>query len=185
MWQKLRTLHARKVLLGLSWLELGGIGVAALIAFLVFSPARQPTLAEYVAEHPDAKVFDKGLVTLSGIEANCNNLPIVFDTSFPDDAGAWQQSGFIAVNPSTLFKREKVQQVFTFYHECGHMNGIDDEQEADCYSIRAGVKAGWIDAAGIETLCRFWRPLRGDNTHASGPERCAEMQRCFAEATRK
>lgn len=183
LWQRLIAFLRKDALLGLSRLEAAGVVAAAAVAFVLFSPPGPPTLAQYVGERGGAlKVIDDGVITLAGAPAHCNHLPIVLDDVFEDHAAAWPQTGFMIVNRKFLDPLPRVQQLFTFYHECGHMNGVEGELAADCYSIKAGAKAGWLDAAGVETLCQYWRPLAGDATHPAGVERCANMQRCFREA---
>jgi len=48
--------------------------------------------------------------------------------------------------------------------------------------VTRGQAQGWLDAAGVEAICAFWKPYAGDNKHLPGPERCELMKRCFARA---
>jgi hypothetical protein len=56
---------------------------------------------------------------------------------------------------------------------------------ADCYAVMRGQAQGWLDAAGVQTICDFWGKTKSAGGHLPGPERCALMQRCFARAMRR
>jgi len=89
---------------------------------------------------------------------------------------------FIILNPARMQKLPKVVRLYAFGHECGHqLHGVSEEM-ADCYAVTRGQAQGWLDAAGVEAICAFWKPYAGDNKHLPGPERCELMKRCFAKA---
>ena len=160
------------------------IPALALAAFFWFSPAPAPTLEEYVKEAAlrkgaDIGIYNEGTIDLDGFAANCRNTPIVTDNTFDDHAAAWPQSHFIIVNQKYFAALPKVQKLFTFYHECGHIVGHVSELDADCYGIRAGVRLGWLDQKGLEQLCAYWRPKKGDKVHPPGKLRCQRMIECF------
>lgn len=165
-----------------SLIEWGAVAGIAFAAYYAFSPASPPTLEEYVATaSAPVKTISSGTVELAGTPANCNNFPLVLDNNFEDHGGAWPQSGFMILNPKFLFSLPKAQQFFTFYHECGHMSGLKPELDADCYSIKHGRKNGWLDQKGLDQLCAYWLPKKGDSVHPSGKIRCEHMISCFNE----
>jgi len=170
----------KAVLFGFGWLEIILVLVAAAGLFWFFSPSGPPTIAQYVADrNGKVAVLQSGEIIFNGVAASCNNAPIVLDDSFEDHAAAWPSSGFIIVNRKFMDPLPEAQQLFTFYHECGHMNGHVAELDADCYSIKRGHKSGWLDEKGLEQLCAYWRPKKGDKKHPPGPVRCKHMIECF------
>jgi hypothetical protein len=58
-------------------------------------------------------------------------------------------------------------KLWIYSHECG-----PDENKADCFAVRRGRAAGWLDAKGLDEVCSFISVARPDAAHASGPERC-------------
>ncbi len=158
--------------------------VLALGAFWFFSPAAAPTLEEYVTaaktkEGGHVRTIPSGNITLDGFAANCHNTPIVYDNNFEDHAAAWPQSNFIIINQKYFAALPKVQKLFTFYHECGHIAGIKGELGADCYGIDQGRKLGWLDQKGLDQLCAYWQPKKGGGVHPPGKQRCEHMRACF------
>ncbi len=110
-------------------LEWGAVGALAIAAYVYFSPPPAPTLEEYVIaakakKGGDVKTILSGTIDLDGFKANCKNTPIVLDNNFSDHAAAWPQSNFIIINQKYFSALPKVQKLFTFYHECGHIAGL-------------------------------------------------------------
>lgn len=168
---------------GLEW---AGVAAVALGAYLVFSPPSPPTLVQYAEAAKklpggEVKIIQSGIIDLDGFSANCLNTPLVLDNNFSDHAAAWPQSGFIIINAKYFAALPKVQKLFTFYHECGHIAGSKAELDADCYGIKQGRKLGWLDQKGLDQLCAYWRPKKGDKTHPPGQQRCEHMIACFKE----
>ena len=167
-------------------LEITAIAALALGAYVFFSPSPPPSLEEYVAaarQKPGGQVtvISSGTIELAGTSANCRNTPIVVDNNFEDHAAAWPQSGFIIINQKYFAALPKVQKLFTFYHECGHIAGHVSELDADCYGIKQGRKLGWLDKQGLKQLCDYWRPKKGDAAHPPGAVRCARMIACYEQ----
>ena len=42
-------------------------------------------------------------------------------------------------------------------------------------------RQGWLTTTGLEEVCRFISPARGDLMHLSGSNRCESMRRCYKE----
>ncbi|MCF6198660.1 MAG: hypothetical protein L3J67_04560 [Hyphomicrobiaceae bacterium] len=171
-------------------LEWGAVGALAIAAYLWFSPPPAPTLAEYVIaaktkEGGHVRTIPSGNIDLDGFAANCKNTPLVLDNNFSDHAAAWPQSNFIIINQKYFAALPKVQKLFTFYHECGHIAGLRSELNADCYGVQQGLKLGWLDQKGLDQLCAYWRPKKGDAAHPPGKKRCERMIACFNKSAKQ
>src|SRR5665648_539952 len=70
-------------------------------------------------------------------------------------------------------------KLYVYSHECGHQFIGADEVKADLFSIRRGVKWGWLDAQGLEDICVFISKLKGDAVHPPGPKRCDIMREYY------
>jgi hypothetical protein len=86
--------------------------------------------------------------------------------------------GLILLNPSLFTLPAPVQQ-FVFAHECAHVQGIMNEQAADCQAICWGKQIGRITPWTLEQLCQSVWLTPGDWTHFPGPARCSVMNACY------
>ena len=73
-------------------------------------------------------------------------------------------------------------RLFVFHHECGHHNVGESELDADCWAVDRGVRDGWLDAKGLDAVCRSFEDAPETDTHPSGRRRCRNLDRCFATA---
>lgn len=87
-------------------------------------------------------------------------------------------SGYIFLNPTLFYYPAPVQQ-FVFAHECAHVQGIVDEQMADCQAICWGKQIGAITPSVLLSLCQSVWLTPGDWTHFPGPQRCSVMNACY------
>ena len=168
-----------------NWLRLvllGGLAVGGgLFAYQMMSDPGPPTIAEYVAYNPDRSIAPADF-KIDGEAVTCGKAQVALNPSLMDVAAA--HPGFIILNPRRLEHLPKVIALYAFGHECGHqLHGVSEEM-ADCYAVTRGQVQGWLDAAGVDAICAFWKPYAGDNKHLPGPERCELMKRCFAKAKR-
>ncbi len=155
----------------------------ALFAYQITSaPSEPPTLAEYLAYAPGRTLAPAGY-GVDGPPLVCGKVQIVLNPKLADVAAA--HPGFVILNPAAFEKLPKVVRLYAFGHECGHQLHGPDETVADCSAIADGVAQKWLDAAGLQAICDFWKPLAGDNKHLPGVERCEAMKRCFAKAAAK
>ena len=155
----------------------------ALFAYQITSaPSGPPTLQEYLAYAPGRTLAPAGF-SVEGTPLVCGKVQLVLNPKLEDVAAA--HPGFVIINPSAFEKLPKVVRLYAFGHECGHQIQGPDEEKADCYAMTAGADQKWLDVAGVQAICDFWKPLAADKGHLPGPERCEAMKRCFAKANLK
>ena len=68
-----------------------------------------------------------------------------------------------------------------FAHECGHQFRGPDEETADCFAVQRGRRQGWLTTSGLDEICKFISPAKGDSMHFSGSHRCEAMRQCYAD----
>ena len=47
--------------------------------------------------------------------------------------------------------------------------------------LQRGRRQGWLSTDGLEEVCRFIAPAKGDNMHFSGSFRCEQMRKCYED----
>jgi len=152
----------------------------ALIALGACAPvAKAPPSAELYARFAlvQQPIVPAGRLTLGGRAMQCAAAKTVMDENLRDDGAAI--GDFIVLNPDRLSGMSPVAQQWVYGHECGHLNGHGDEEDADCFGVRKGRAEGWLDARGLEEVCAFMARVPPDHAHAPGADRCAAMRRCF------
>lgn len=139
-----------------------------------------PTPEEY-AEHVggDAHVLPPGELKLDGRQQICGQRPTVIDSQLDDYGAAYP--GFLILNPRLLSKVSTPVKLWIFAHECGHQFRGPDEETADCFAVQRGRRQGWLDENGLEEICTFISPAKGDGMHFAGSHRCEYMRKCFAD----
>lgn len=143
-----------------------------LIALVLLALAPVLLIGSFPAEAGSAKV--------GGSRLSCRAASVVVSSKVPGPGYA--SSGVIYLGTKYLANYPSVTQRLVFLHECGHQYVGTDENAADCWAIRSAKRQGWLTAAGVRATCRaIWDTQGGDN-HLPGPERCAAMQQCFADA---
>jgi hypothetical protein len=142
---------------------------------------RVPTPEEYVAHvGPAAKLVLPGKLRIDDRLMSCDRYPTVLDPMLDDHSGAY--AGFLIVNPSKIARLTSAQKRWVFGVACGYQFMGPDPEAADCYAVQMGHREGWLDAAGLEEVCRFITPAKARPAEriAPGPDRCAKMRRCLA-----
>jgi hypothetical protein len=157
-------------LLGLAWLT---------------APAQAgPTPEEYLARSgPAAKLIPPGDLEFDGHKVICGRRPTVLDEKLDDYGAAYP--GFLILNPKLLARVSMPVKLWIHAHECGHQYRGPDEETADCFAVQRGRRQGWLTPEGLEEVCRFISPAKGDGMHFSGSHRCEAMRRCYADPTVK
>jgi hypothetical protein len=141
-----------------------------------------PSPDEYVAHvGGDAKVVPAGQLTLDNRRLICGQRPTVLDTQLDDYGAAYP--GFLILNPRLLGRVSTPVKQWIFAHECGHQFRGPDEETADCFAVQRGRREGWLTPDGLEEVCQFITPARGDSMHFSGSHRCEIMRRCYVDPT--
>ena len=150
----------------------------------IFAGARAeagPSPEEYVAHvGGDAKIVAYGELALDGRKLVCGKRPTVLDTQLDDYGAAYP--GFLILNPKLLAKVSTPVKLWIHAHECGHQFRGPDEETADCFAVQRGRRQGWLTPDGLEEVCRFISPAKGDSMHFSGSHRCELMRKCYTDS---
>ena len=141
-----------------------------------------PTPEEYVNNvGGDAKLVSPGEFALDGRKQLCGHRPTVIDNKLDDYGAAYP--GFLIMNQRLLDKVSTPVKQWIFAHECGHQFRGPDEESADCFAVQRGRRYGWLTPDGLEEVCSFIAPAKGDSMHLSGSHRCEYMRKCYADPT--
>ncbi len=139
-----------------------------------------PTPEEYVAYiGGEAQILPPGGLSLDGRRQSCGQRPVVLDPTLDDYGAAYP--GFLIMNPKLLGRVSTPVKQWIFAHECGHQFRGPDEETADCFAVQRGRRQGWLDESGLQEVCSFIAPAKGDMMHLSGSHRCDYMRKCFAD----
>lgn len=138
------------------------------------------TAKQYIREAGGvAKLVSPGRLRLGGRRVLCGKRPSILDPEFDTWAGAYTNPGFIIVNPIYMQRETKAVQLYIYAHECGHQFRGFDEDTADAFAVRRGVRQGWLKRSGMKQVCRFISRVPGDAEHPAGPLRCRSMMRVY------
>lgn len=162
------------------------LGAAVLTFLLLAGPlapeaaSAGPTPEEYISHvGGDAKIVGAGTLVLDGQRMTCGHRPTVLDGQLDDYGAAYP--GFLILNPKLISRVPTVVKKWIFAHECGHQFRGPDEETADCFAVQRGRRQGWLDEPGLEAICNFISPAKGDSMHFSGSHRCQIMRQCYAD----
>jgi hypothetical protein len=160
-----------------------------LAVMLTAASAGPPTPEEYVAHIPSAKIVPPGEPVFDGLKLRCGTRPTVLDEKLDDYGAAYadhdggRRRGFLILNPKLLAKVSPTVKRWIYAHECGHQFRGPDEETADCFAVQRGRREGWLTSEGLEEVCQFIVPAKGDSMHFSGSHRCEAMRRCYGDPT--
>jgi hypothetical protein len=122
-----------------------------------------PTPEEYVAHVGNgAQIVPPGQLKLDNHRVICGQRPTV-------------------LNPRLLARVSRPVKLWIHAHECGHQFRGPDEETADCFAVQRGRREGWLTPEGLEEVCRFISPAKGDSMHLAGSYRCSYMRKCYAD----
>jgi hypothetical protein len=154
------------------------------LASLAGAAVAGPTPEEYMARVGEgAKLVPYGELEVDGRKIICGRRPTVLDEKLDDYGAAYP--GFLILNPKLMAKVSTPVKLWIHAHECGHQYRGPDEETADCFAVQRGRRQGWLTPDGLEEVCRFISPAKGDGMHFSGSHRCEVMRRCYADPTVK
>lgn len=157
-------------------LVIGVLFAAFAVAARAEDPA--PTPEEYVAQVGNGSlVLPPGEFKLDGRKQLCGQRPTVIDSSLDDYGAAYP--GFLIMNPKLLDKVSTPVKQWIFAHECGHQFRGPDEETADCFAVQRGRRQQWLTPDGLNEVCTFISPAKGDSMHFSGSHRCEYMRKCY------
>ena len=159
---------------------------ATLCALLAVSAAsvsradKPPTPEEYIAHvGGDARLVPPGQLVFDRRKLSCGQRPTVLDSQLDDFGAAYP--GFLIFNPRLMAKVSIPVKMWIHAHECGHQFRGPDEETADCFAVQRGRREGWLSTEGVEEVCKFIAPAKGDSMHFSGANRCDYMRKCYAD----
>lgn len=158
------------------------LGIAHELYPLVAGADEVPTPEDYVAHvGGDSHIVPAGELKLDNYSMVCGQRPTVIDNTLDDYGAAYP--GFLILNNKLLDRVSTPVKLWIYSHECGHQFRGPDEETADCFAIQRGRRQGWLDEKGLEDICTFISPSKGDSMHFSGSHRCESMRKCFTEQT--
>lgn len=140
----------------------------------------RPTAQEYV-NHFGGELIPAGKLELDGRRLTCGNHPTVLNSNLNDLSAAYRRFGIL--NPGLLVRLKPVVKFWTFGMACGLQMLGPKYTMADCFSVEMGVKEGWLTPEGLDDICAFLQPARGERDHLPGPQRCEHMRKCYHEFT--
>ena len=126
-----------------------------------------------------------------------NPVPTFPNPALNDIAMATVMNGGPAIvfNPMVVAQSHPILIRFSYVHECGHhllghvigalrgiRPGVQQENEADCFSATQLVRAGEFQLAHLNLLAEVFRPRPRDATHPDGVERADNILRCGRQA---
>jgi hypothetical protein len=153
----------------------------ALVAVAATTAAAGPSPEEYLNHvGGDAKLVASGDLRLDGRKVMCGQRPTVLDNSLDDYGAAYP--GFLILNPKLMNRVSTPVKMWIYAHECGHQFRGPDEETADCFAVQRGRRQGWLTPEGLEEVCKFIAPAKGDSMHFSGSYRCASMRKCYTDS---
>ena len=120
-----------------------------------------------------------GSLAIAGRILQCSGVRNVLDSRVPNLGLAVPDRRLLIINPALLRSEPETVRLFVFNHECGHHHVGGDELAADCWAVKAGVREGWLNKAGLEQVCKSFRNAPETATHPSGRRRCAALDRCY------
>lgn len=161
---------------------LAALGALALGLLTAGQGAAGPTPEEYVAHvGGNATIIPSGELKLDGRKMVCGKRPTVMDEQLDDYGAAYP--GFLILNPKLISKVSTAVKLWIHAHECGHQFRGPDEETADCFAVQRGRRQGWLTPDGLEEVCKFIAPAKGDSMHFQGSHRCEVMRQCYADPT--
>ncbi len=157
------------------------MGLAAVAATVHHAGAQSapPTPEEYAAHVGGATIVPSGDLWLDGRKVTCGHRPTVLDNTLDDYGAAYP--GFLILNPRLMNKVSTAVKLWIHAHECGHQFRGPDEETADCFAVQRGRRQGWLTEQGLDEVCAFISPAKGDSMHFSGSYRCSQMRKCYAD----
>jgi hypothetical protein len=138
-----------------------------------------PTPSDYVERNGSGSIVPAGKLMIDGHPMMCGKAATILDPGLNDYAASYPR--FVILNQPLLDKVAPAVKLWIFSHECGHVSGIRDESQADCFGVRRGRREGWLTPSGLDQVCAFISGGQPDAMHFSGPDRCAIMRQCYAQ----
>lgn len=94
-------------------------------------------------------------------------------------------------NPSRMKYLNELTRTFFYAHECGHhvlghlygaVQGVDKEQQADCWAVLTLKESGALGEEGLQTIEQdLGTVARADVNHSAGLRRASNLKWCLTE----
>ena len=155
------------------------MATGAHIALSADSSTFGPPIEEYVQNAgAGASIVPPGQLKLDGWRVGCGNRSTVLDPGLDDFGAAYPN--YLILNPKMMSKVPTQVKLWIHAHECGHQFRGPDEEKADCFAVQRGRRQKWLTVEGLDQICEFIKPSRGDSAHFGGQYRCESMRKCYA-----
>lgn len=135
-----------------------------------------------VSSAPSISKEPDGSIRIATRTLRCGDVRSVLDPRLNNLGMSVPEAKLLVINPKLIARQPHPVRLFVFHHECGHHHIGASELGADCWAVQRGVQDGWLDAAGVEQVCKSFGDVPATATHPSGAQRCGNLNRCFAEA---
>lgn len=136
--------------------------------------------SRWVLAAPPVDLRKDGTLAIAGRSLRCGSVRNILDPLLPNLGVAAR--GVVVFNPTLLGRHSDTVRLFVFHHECGHHHVGGSETGADCWAVKQGIQAGWLNRASLGEVCRSFGNAPQTPTHPSGASRCASLRLCFATA---
>jgi hypothetical protein len=125
-----------------------------------------------------------GELAIDGRAVTCKpSIQTILDARLPNLGIATRTQ--LVLNPHLLRRLSPTVRMFVYHHECGHHHVGGDEFGADCWAVKAGVAAGWLNRPQLAEICTSFGNSGPTATHPATSQRCRALHACFAAATRR
>lgn len=153
------------------WAMVGGASLAVTITCAL--PCRAASL----------ELSASGELAIDGRRVSCKpSIQTILDVRLPNLGIATRSQ--LVLNPHLLRRMSSTVRMFVYHHECGHHHVGGDELGADCWAVKAGVTAGWLQQPQLGEICTSFGNSRATATHPATAYRCRALQACFDNASR-
>lgn len=145
-----------------------------------------------VAEEPEPPAEDapyKGCVDAKGVQVSWKESSDIADIA--QAVFDKKRRPTVQYNPARFKFMAEITRTFFFAHECAHhtlghlyggVQGVDKEQQADCWAVLTLKEAGVMGEDGFERIQQdLGKLLRADDNHSAGLRRAANLKWCLTE----
>lgn len=160
-----------------AWLASALVGLAFPVAAAQSGPTvvAEPSTPSHTLVQ--GQITRAGAFRIADIPVYCGPVPTVVVPSLGELAQASSRPLQILVHP-TFFEQDPLVQFFVYGHQCAHVNGVRNEPQADCASIRLGLTMGWFTPDTIPYLVEELNHGVPGWTHSPGPQRVRAIMAC-------
>lgn len=140
-------------------------------------------------EPPQESAPFKGCVDAKGVNVQWKETPTIADIA--QAVFDKKKRPTVEYNPARLRFTSDVTRTFLYAHECAHhvlghlyvgVQGVDKEQQADCWAVLTMKESGALGDDGLERIQQdLGKLLRADENHSAGLRRAGNLKWCLTE----